>query len=227
MNAMRLLLVEDYKPLQKSIAMGMREAGFAVDISGDGEEGFWYASTNDYDVIILDLMLPKMDGLTILKKLRKKGIQTHVLILTAKDRLDDRLEGLNSGSDDYMVKPFAFVELLARVQSLVRRKYKDKSPEIALGDLRVNTLSQQVWRQNEEIPLTQREYTLLEYLLRRRGEVVSRSDIWEHVYDFHSSASSNVVDVYIGYLRKKIHKPDLPIIIHTIRGKGYTLKAES
>ena len=126
-----------------------------------------------------------------------------------------------------MVKPFAFVELLARVQSLVRRKYKDKSPEIALGDLRVNTLSQQVWRQNEEIPLTQREYTLLEYLLRRRGEVVSRSDIWEHVYDFHSSASSNVVDVYIGYLRKKIHKPDLPIIIHTIRGKGYTLKAES
>lgn len=224
---MRLLLVEDYKPLQKSIAMGMREAGFAVDVTGDGEEGFWYANSNDYDVIILDLMLPKMDGLTILRKLRKNEVSTHVLILTAKDQLDDRLEGLNSGSDDYMVKPFAFSELLARVQSLVRRKYKDKTPVVEIGDLKVNTLSQQVWRLDEEIPLTQREYTLLEYLLRRRGEVVSRTDIWDHVYDFHSSATSNVVDVYIGYLRKKIHKANMPTLIHTIRGKGYTLKAES
>ncbi|MDF1664863.1 MAG: response regulator transcription factor [Planctomycetota bacterium] len=224
---MRLLLVEDYKPLQKSIAMGMREAGFAVDVTGDGEEGFWYANSNDYDVIILDLMLPKMDGLTILRKLRKNEVSTHVLILTAKDQLDDRLEGLNSGSDDYMVKPFAFSELLARVQSLVRRKYKDKTPIVEIGDLKVNTLSQQVWRGEEEIVLTQREYTLLEYLLRRRGEVVSRTDIWDHVYDFHSSATSNVVDVYIGYLRKKIHKAELPTLIHTIRGKGYTLKAQS
>lgn len=224
---MRLLLVEDYKPLQKSIAMGMREAGFAVDVTGDGEEGFWYASTHEYDVIILDLMLPKMDGLTILKKLRKKKVSTHVLILTAKDQLNDRLEGLNSGSDDYMVKPFAFSELLARVQSLVRRQYKDKDPVVVVGDLKVHTLAQQVWRNDEEIVLTQREYSLLEYLLRRRGEVVSRSDIWEHVYDFHSNATSNVVDVYIGYLRKKIHKASLPTLIHTIRGKGYTLKAES
>jgi DNA-binding response OmpR family regulator len=221
---MRLLLVEDYKPLQKSIAMGMREAGFAVDVTGDGEEGLWYATTNDYDVMILDLNLPGMDGLTILKNVRKKGIQTHVLILTAKDQLNDRLEGLNAGSDDYMVKPFAFVELLARVQSLVRRKYADKNPLVEVDDLTVNTLSQQVWRGGQEIPLTQREYTLLEYLLRRRGEVVSRSEIWEHVYDFHSSATSNVVDVYIGYLRKKIHTADLPQIIHTIRGKGYSLK---
>lgn len=223
---MRLLLVEDYKPLQKSIAMGMREAGFALDVTGDGEEGFWYASTHEYDVIILDLMLPKMDGLTILKKLRKKKVNTHVLILTAKDQLNDRLEGLNSGSDDYMVKPFAFSELLARVQSLVRRQYKDKDPVVVVGDLKVHTLSQQVWRNDEEIVLTQREYSLLEYLLRRHGEVVSRSDIWEHVYDFHSNATSNVVDVYIGYLRKKIHKASLPTLIHTIRGKGYTLKAE-
>lgn len=224
---MRLLLVEDYKPLQKSIAMGMREAGFAVDVTGDGEEGFWYANSNDYDVIILDLMLPKMDGLTILRKLRANKVSTHVLILTAKDQLDDRLEGLNSGSDDYMVKPFAFSELLARVQSLVRRKYKDKTPVVEIADLKVNTLSQQVWRHDEEIILTQREYTLLEYLLRRRGEVVSRTDIWDHVYDFHSSATSNVVDVYIGYLRKKLHKKELPPLIHTIRGKGYTLKADA
>jgi len=220
---MRLLLIEDYHPLQKALAKGLREAGFAVDVTGDGEEGLWYARGNDYDAIILDLMLPKMDGLTLLKKLRAEGRQTHVLILTAKDTLNDRVTGLNAGGDDYVVKPFAFEELLARVRSLVRRKYQDKSPSIRIGDLRIETADQRVWRDREEVHLTPREYELLEYLAHRAGQVVSRTEIWEHVYDFHSDASSNVVDVYVGYLRRKIEREAKPPLLQTVRGRGYRL----
>jgi len=220
---MRLLLIEDYQPLQKALAKGLREAGFAVDVTGDGEEGLWYARGNDYDAIILDLMLPKMDGLTLLKKLRAEGRQTHVLILTAKDTLNDRVTGLNAGGDDYVVKPFAFEELLARVRSLVRRKYQDKSPSIRIGDLRIDTAAQRVWRDREEVHLTPREYELLEYLAHRAGQVVSRTEIWEHVYDFHSDASSNVVDVYVGYLRRKIEREAKPPLLQTVRGRGYRL----
>jgi len=220
---MRLLLIEDYHPLQKALAKGLREAGFAVDVTGDGEEGLWYARGNDYDAIILDLMLPKMDGLTLLKKLRAEGRQTHVLILTAKDTLNDRVTGLNAGGDDYVVKPFAFEELLARVRSLVRRKYQDKSPSIRIGDLRIETADQRVWRDREEVHLTPREYELLEYLAHRAGQVVSRTEIWEHVYDFHSDASSNVVDVYVGYLRRKIEREGRPPLLQTVRGRGYRL----
>jgi DNA-binding response OmpR family regulator len=220
---MRLLLIEDYHPLQKALAKGLREAGFAVDVTGDGEEGLWYARGNDYDAIILDLMLPKMDGLTLLKKLRAEGRQTHVLILTAKDTLNDRVTGLNAGGDDYVVKPFAFEELLARVRSLVRRKYQDKSPSIRIGDLRIDTAAQRVWRDREEVHLTPREYELLEYLAHRAGQVVSRTEIWEHVYDFHSDASSNVVDVYVGYLRRKIEREGRPPLLQTVRGRGYRL----
>ena len=224
---MRLLLVEDYRPVRESLTKGLREAGFAVDCTGDGKEGLWYAQGNDYDVIILDLMLPGMDGLSILKKLRAEGRQSHVLILTAKDTVDDRITGLESGADDYLVKPFAFQELLARVRALVRRSYRTKNPLIELQDLRIDLAGQRAWRGSEEIGLTPREYALLEYLAMRAGQVVSRTDIWEHVYEFNSSASSNVVDVYIGYLRKKIDQPDRPSLIHTIRGRGYTLGAES
>ena len=223
---MRLLLIEDYRPLRESLAKGLRETGFAVDAAGDGEEGLWYARGNDYDVIILDLMLPGVNGLSILKKLRAEGRQNHVLILTAKDTVDDRIAGLDLGADDNMVKPFAFKELLARIRALLRRSYRTKNPLIQIQDLRIDLAAQRVWRGPEEIPLTPREYALLEYLAMRSGQVVSRTDIWEHVYDFNSSVQSNVVDVYISYLRRKLERPDRPRLIHTRRGQGYVLEAE-
>jgi DNA-binding response OmpR family regulator len=220
---MRVLLVEDYLPIQRSVAKGLREAGFAVDVTGDGEEGLWYATTNEYDVIVLDLMLPKVDGLTILRQMREKGRPGHVLILTAKDTVPDRVRGLDQGADDYLVKPFAFEELLARVRALARRAYRVKNPKLEVGDLRIETTSQRVWRGRQEVQLTPREYVLLEYLALRAGEVVTRTDIWDHVYEFNSEADSNVVDVYIGYLRKKIERPGKPALIHTLRGRGYSL----
>lgn len=220
---MRLLLVEDYQPLQKSLTKGLREAGFAVDATGDGQEGLWYAMSNDYDVIILDLMLPGMDGLRILKKLRAKDRQNPVLILTAKDTLQDRVTGLDLGADDYLVKPFEFSELLARLRALTRRRYQHKHPRIQIEDLRIDLTAQRVWRGRHELQLTPREYALLEYLAMRAGQTVSRADIWEHLYEFSSAASSNVVDVYIGYLRKKIERPGKPALIRTVRGRGYTL----
>ncbi len=223
---MRLLVIEDYRPLQQSLVKGLREAGFAVDTTGDGQEGLWYALSNDYDVIILDLMLPGIDGLEILKELRSKGRQSHVLILTAKDTLQDRITGLDQGGDDYLVKPFEFRELLARVRALVRRSYRKKNPQIEIKDLRIDLTTQRVWRGRKELDITPREYALLEYLAMRAGEPVSRTDIWEHVYEFKSAASSNVVDVYIGYLRKKIERPGKPLLIHTIRGRGYLLGSQ-
>ena len=221
---MRLLVVEDYRPLQQSLAKGLREAGFAVDTTRDGKEGLWYATSNEYDVIILDLMLPGMDGLEILRKIRTQGKKSHVLILTAKDTVQDRVTGLDLGADDYMVKPFAFDELMARVRALLRRSYRQKNPSIKIKDLRLDLTTQKVWRGREEILLTPREYVLLEYLAMCAGQMVSRSDIWEHVYEFSSSASSNVVDVYIGYLRKKIEREGKPALIHTVRGRGYLLE---
>jgi len=211
--------------LQKSLAKGLREADFAVDVTGDGKEGLWYAMSNDYDVIILDLMLPKLDGMSILKQIRAENKNNHVLILTAKDTVEDRIKGLDLGADDYMVKPFAFGELLARIRALMRRRYEHKSPGIKIDDLHIDTVSRRVWRANEEIILTSREYMLLEYLAGRAGQVVSRTDIWEHIYEFNSEASSNVVDVYVGYLRKKIEKESKPPLLRTIRGQGYILGA--
>jgi len=224
---MRLLVIEDYRPLQQSLTKGLREAGFAVDTTGDGREGLWYATSNDYDVIILDLMLPGIDGLQILKKLRTRGQKSHVLILTARDAVEDRVTGLDLGADDYLVKPFEFRELLARIRALLRRSYRRKNPRIRIRDLRIDLTSQRVRRGRQEIQLTPREYALLEYLAMRAGEMVSRTDIWEHVYEFKSAASSNVVDVYIGYLRKKIERPGKPPLIHTVRGRGYLLGPEA
>jgi len=223
---MRILVIEDFGPLRRSLAQGLREAGFAVDTTGDGHEGLWYATTNDYDVIILDLMLPGIDGLKILKKIRSQGRKTHVLILTARDKIEDRVTGLDQGADDYLVKPFSFEELLARVRALVRRSYQQKNPVIRIKDLRIDLATQKVWRGKQQIMLTPREYALLEYLAMRAGQTVSRTDIWEHLYEFNSTASSNVVDVYIGYLRKKIEQPGKPPLIHTIRGRGYLLGAK-
>ncbi len=221
---MRILLVEDYTPLRESVAQALEEAGFAVDASGDGEEGLWHARSGAHDAIVLDIGLPKRDGITLLKQLREAGRRTPVLLLTAKDTVADRVAGLDHGADDYLVKPFALEELLARVRALVRRKYDTKDPILRVQDLEVNTARHLVHRGGEKILLTAREYTLLEFLAHRAGEVVSRTDIWEHVYDFQSAVESNVVDVYIGYLRKKIERPGRPRLIHTRRGQGYVLE---
>jgi two-component system OmpR family response regulator len=221
---MRLLLVEDYAPIRKSLTKGLRAAGFAVDSTGDGEEGLWFATTTDYDVIVLDLMLPGLDGLTVLTRLRGAQRKAHVLILTAKDTVADRVVGLNAGADDYLVKPFAFEELLARVHALTRRHYEQKHPVLAIGEIRIDTTARRVWRGDAEVPLTSREYALLEYLALRRGHTVTRSDIWEHVYEFSDASTSNGVDVYIGYLRRKLDAPGRPSVIRTVRGRGYIME---
>lgn len=220
---MRLLIIEDYTPLRKAVVRALAEAGYAVDATGDGKEGLWYAQSNDYDLIVLDLMLPGLDGWGILRALRREGKETHVLILTARDAVEDRVAGLDLGADDYLVKPFALEELLARVRALLRRKYQHKNPQIKVGDLEIDQATRQVQRGGETIPLTSREYALLEFLALRAGEVVTRGEIWEHLYEFNSQALSNVVDVYIGYLRKKIDRPGRPALIHTRRGHGYCL----
>jgi DNA-binding response OmpR family regulator len=206
------------------VAEGLREAGFAVDVTGDGEEGLWYATGGGYDGIILDIMLPGMDGLAVLKRLREEEDDTPVLILTARDAVADRVQGLNLGADDYLAKPFAFEELLARVHALVRRRYGRGSPEIVVGALCIDTAARRAWRGSRELQLTAREYTLLEYLAMRAGETVSRSDIWQHLYEFEAEATSNVVDVYIGYLRRKLEEPGEARLIRTVRGVGYALR---
>jgi len=223
---MRVLVVEDYAPVRAAVQEGLAENGFAVDVASDGEEGLWLARSNPYDVIVLDLMLPKLDGMGVLRKLRAEGSQVAVLVLTARDQLDDRVKGLDLGADDYLVKPFAFAELLARVRALVRRRYEVRDPTIRVGEVEIDTARREVRRGGEAIALSAREYALLEYLAMRLGQVVTRTDIWEHVYDFHSEAHSNVVDVYIGYLRKKLERDGAPKLIHTRRGQGYLLGVE-
>jgi DNA-binding response OmpR family regulator len=220
---MKVLIIEDFPLLRKSVAEGLREAGFTVDATGDGEEGLWFATSGNYDVIVLDLMLPKVDGLTILKKLRNQQSSAHVLIVTAKDTPPDRIKGLNLGADDYLVKPFVFDELLARVRALIRRKYEAKSPVISIADMEIDTTQRLVRRNGERIELSRREYALLELLAAKVGQVVTRQAIWESVYEFESEADSNVVDVFIGHLRKKIEREGLPRLIHTRRGHGYVL----
>jgi two-component system copper resistance phosphate regulon response regulator CusR len=226
LSIVKVLLVEDYKPLQKSVAKAIREVGWAVDMASDGEEGQWFAENNGYDVIILDLMLPKVAGLSLLARLREKGNATPILILTAKDGVEDRMKGLDMGADDYLVKPFFLGELMSRLKALVRRTYHQKDPIIRVGNLEVDTSARRVRRGGEEVELTAREYALLEYLARRERQLVTRTDIWNHVYENFGGAGSNVVDVYVGYLRKKLHLPDMPALIHTRRGQGYVLQDE-
>ncbi|HNQ23985.1 MAG TPA: response regulator transcription factor [Phycisphaerae bacterium] len=220
---MRVLIVEDQERLRTWLQKGLKEADFVVDAAADGNEGLWYAMGNSYDVIILDLMLPGMDGLSILRRLRQAGRQDQVLILTAKDTVPDRVKGLDLGADDYLVKPFAFEELVARVRALVRRGYGKHNAVIGIGELRIDTTQRRVWRGAQEIELRAMEYKLLEYLARRAGETVSRTEIWDHLYDFGSQTVSNVVDVYIGCLRRKLDRPGEKSLIQTRRGLGYVL----
>lgn len=220
---MRVLIIEDFDLLRNSVAQGLREAGFAVDAVADGEQGVWQAGSGEYDVIVLDLMLPGLDGLAVLHKLRQTRNPAMVLILTAKDTAEDRVRGLDEGADDYLVKPFVFAELLARVRALVRRKYDARSPLVRIEDMELDTVARVVRRRGLTVELSAREYALFEYLAARAGQVVTRSDIWEHVYDFHSSTESNVVDVFIARLRRKLERPEWPRLIHTRRGHGYVL----
>jgi DNA-binding response OmpR family regulator len=223
---MRVLLVEDHKPLSRSLRQGLEEEGYAVDIAVDGEEADVKARGTEYDVIVLDLMLPKIDGLTLLQRWRRDGIKTHVLVLTARGSIDDRVRGLDLGADDYLTKPFDLEELLARVRALIRREHQEKDPVLRIFDLEIDTASRTVRRAGQTIPLTPREYTLLEFLAFHRGKVVSRTMIWEHLYDDQDESTSNVVDVYIRYLRNKIDKgSDLPLIL-TRWGEGYLLRGE-
>ncbi len=223
---MKILLIEDYKPLRESIQQGLREYGYAVDATGDGEEGLWYATTGEYEVVVLDLRLPGMDGLEILRRLRAQKNKVHVLIVTAKDSVGDRVEGLDLGADDYLVKPFEFSELLARVRALVRRKYDQKEPVIRVADVEIDTSARAVRRGGRPVDLTVREYAIMEILARKSGRVVSRETIQEGVYDFSAELSSNVIDVYIGRLRRKLEIEGGNKILHTKRGFGYLLGEE-
>ena len=221
---MKLLLVEDSARLRATLEQGLRKAGYAVDTAKDGREGLWLATENEYDVIVLDLMLPEIDGLTVLRKLREQGKSTHVLILSAKDLVEDRIQGLRHGADDYLVKPFSFDELCARIEALVRRSYRAKNPVIHIGPLEINTAARRVAYAGREVKLTPREYSLLEILALRAGEVVSRGELWERLYEFDSEAASNVVDVLVYSLRKKLDPDDPQSLIKTRRGQGYLIE---
>ena len=224
---MRVLLIEDYEPLARSLAQGLREAGYAVDATGNGQEGLALAQGNPYDALVLDLMVPQLDGWTILRTLRSDGANAGVLIITARDQLSDRVAGLDLGADDYLVKPFAFDELLARLRAVIRRRYGAAANLVRVGDLVIDAGARTVKRAGQVVALSAREFALLEYLAMRRGQVVSRAEIWEHVYDFAAEPSSNVVDVYVGYLRRKLGDGDsnAPRLIHTHRGLGYSIEA--
>jgi DNA-binding response OmpR family regulator len=223
---MRVLLIEDHRPLLRALKQGLEEEGFAVDAAQDGEEGDYKARTAEYDVIILDLMLPKIDGLSLLKGWRQKGLTTHVLILTARSSIDDKVHGLDLGADDYLTKPFELTELLARLRALIRRGHQVKTPVLNIHDLAIDTAARAVTRAGQTIHLTPREYALLEFLAFHRGKVVTRSMIWEHLYDERDENTSNVVDVYIRYLRNKIDKGFEPPLILTRWGEGYLLRGE-
>ena len=222
---MKLLLVEDHKPLARAVKQGLEEEGFAVDLAADGEEGDYKARTSKYDLIVLDLMLPKIDGLTLLQNWRKNGNNTHVLILTAKGELVDKVRGLDLGADDYLTKPFEIDELLARVRALIRRKHDVKDPVLRIHDMEIDTAARTVRRGGQRIHLTPREYALLEYLAFHQGKVVTRPMIWEHLYDEEDENTSNVVDVYIRYLRNKIDRGFEKPLILTRWGEGYLLRS--
>jgi DNA-binding response OmpR family regulator len=223
----RVLVVEDSERLRRSVGQALQRSGYAVDATGDGPEGLWLAQSNAYDVIVLDLMLPGLDGLSIVGALREAGNNVHVLLLTAKDTVADRVQGLQRGADDYLVKPFALEELLARVQTLCRRAYGVKQPRIAVGDLEIDTITKEVFRRSQPIRLKPREYALLEYLALRAGEVVSRPDIESHIYADDDNPMSNVVDSAISVLRKRLAVSGGAPIIHTRHGLGYILKMDT
>ncbi len=224
---MRILIVEDDAKISSFIAKGFKESGFNVDVCGDGESGLNQALTNEYDAAVIDLMLPRLDGLSLIESLRTEGVNTPVLILSAKQSVDDRIQGLQRGGDDYMVKPFSFSELLARIKALIRRDRKSTLPtSLSVGDLEMDLLKHEVYRGGEKIELPAKEYALLEYMMRNAGVVLSKTAILERVYDYSFDPQTNVVDVLVCRLRNKVDKDFNEKMIHTVRGVGYVLKAE-
>jgi heavy metal response regulator len=221
---MRILIVEDDPNLSGFIQKGLREECFAVDCAHDGEEGLLMAGATPYDLIILDVMLPKLDGFMVCRRLRASGNTTPILLLTARSEVEDRVTGLNIGADDYLPKPFAFAELLARGRALIRRKGNETAPRLTAADLEIDPLAHRVWRAGREIILTNKEYALLEYLVRNPDRVLTRTAIIEHVWDIHYDGMTNIVDVHIRALRAKIDRDFSAPLIHTVRGVGYVLK---
>jgi two-component system, OmpR family, response regulator len=223
---MRVLVVEDHGRMAELIERGLHEEGYAVDVVGTGEEGVWMASENEYDAILLDVILPGADGFEACRRIRETGRWAPVLILTARDAVEDRVRGLDAGADDYLTKPFSFNELLARLRALVRRGAVERPPVLATGDLTLDPATHVVRRGDARVDLTAKEFALLEYLMRHRGEVLSRTALIEHVWDFAFEGDSNVVDVYVRYLREKIDRPFGRRSIETVRGAGYRLRNE-
>jgi heavy metal response regulator len=221
---MRILIVEDEKSLAEAIKKGLEEEDYAVDVAYNGEDGLFMAENEPSDLIILDIMLPIIDGMTILKKIRKAGFKTPVLMLTAKDAITDKVSGLDSGADDYLTKPFHFEELLARIRVLLRRDSEVKTCAIQIGDLLIDMASHEVKRNGKEILLSAREYALLELLAINRDKVLSRTYISEHIYDYDFDLDSNVIDVFVNRIRNKIDRGSETKLIHTVRGAGYMLK---
>lgn len=221
---MRILVVEDDRAIASVLERSLKEESYAVDVASDGIEGEWLAMENNYDCIILDVMLPRKDGFAVLSTLRSSGIETPVLMLTAKDQTQDKIHGLDKGADDYLTKPFSLDELFARVRALLRRKQNDYVGTVMeVGHLKIDPSRREVTRAGQKIDLTTKEYSLLEYLARNAGTVVTRNQLSEHVWDMNFEPNSNVVDVYIGYLRSKIDKGFDDAMIRTVRGHGYML----
>ena len=223
---MRVLIVEDEKRLAAGLKKGLEAEGFATDVSLNGDDGLWMAREHPYDAIVLDVMLPGVNGYKICAELREEGIWTPIVMLTAKDGELDEAEALDTGADDYLTKPFSFVVLLARVRSLLRRGARRRPAVLEAGDLRFDPAAKRVWRGEEEVTLTSREMALLEFMLRRRGEVASKREILEQVWDYEFPGDPNIVEVYIGHLRKKLDRPFGRRAIETIRGAGYRLAAD-
>ncbi len=224
--SMRILIVEDEKKVSSFIKKGMEEEYYTVDTAFDGKEGLKLASSEDYDLIIMDIMLPILDGNSVTKELRKRNINTPILMLTVNDSIKDKVKGLDAGADDYLTKPFAFEELLARVRALLRRNEKSKSTKISAGDIVLDLESHRVLKSDKEITLTPKEYAILEYLIKNKNKVVSRTRLIEHTYDYHFDTETNIIDVYINKVRNKIFDNSDNPLIKTIRGIGYIIKDE-
>ncbi len=223
---MRVLVVEDEVKMARLLKRGLEEEDYAADVAANGEDGIWMATENPYDAIVLDVMLPDVDGFEVCRRIREAGQWAPVLMLTARDAVPDRVRGLDVGADDYLTKPFAFAELLARLRALVRRGARERPPVVAVGDLRLDPASKAVRRAEQTIELTPKEFSLLEYFMRHPGEVLTRTQLLEHVWDFAYDGDSNVVEVYVRYLREKIDRPFGRHSLETVRRMGYRLHEE-
>lgn len=221
---MRILVAEDEAKVAEHLRRGLTEAGYAVDVAADGAEAVWLAENHPYDALVLDVMMPRLDGISALRQMRRKGLNTPAIFLTARHELEDRVRGLDAGGDDYLAKPFSMVELLARLRAVLRRQRAEPLDRLRVGDLELDLLARTAHRQGEEITLTNREFGVLELLMTSSPRPVSKTAIIEHVWDQHFDSGTNVVNVYVNYLREKIDRPGWTPLIHTVRGVGFVLK---